>query len=259
MKKMPPPNSSPAMYFPKSLPLRQYEIENSLLSPPGWHQSMAGLHIDKSAIGAHIHDLAASNGMNFNPAPVSQGVNWQQEFEQSQQRRAANDAILKVLDKELEVKIAKLKAETVVRKNVICAKIMEEDRARLKQLLARLEISSNPGVTNGPRSEEQNREKVETAQETPMISPHDDNKDDMTYERNACEMETRPSYPHYFHKESKESYHESDGLRRMRPETSWERHLEHQKTKYGGFNPKHKRPLGVTCRTDEDWFDLMRG
>lgn len=212
---------------------------------------MAGLHIDKSATGAHIHDLAASNGMTYNPDAVSQGVNWQQEFEKSQQRHVANDAIMKKLDKELEVKIAKLKAETAVRKDVILAKIREEDRARLKELLARLEISSNPVVTNTPRSDKQDGGKVGTAQETAMISPHDDNRDDMTYERNARETRpSRPSYPNYharFHKESNEPYHESDDLTRIRPETalyaseraanSWERHLEHQQTKYGGFNP----------------------
>ncbi|MCJ1265903.1 hypothetical protein MMC22_005785 [Lobaria immixta] len=169
------PISSPAMFLPKSLPLRELE------PPKGWRQNEAGLL---------VQDFAASDGYPYKPAATPEVVNWQQEFEQSQQRRAANDAILKDLDEELEVKIAKLKAETDARKKVILAKIVDDDRARLRHLLARLEAPSEPIVRNAPGSEGQDGGKFETAKAmTPISFGHTD-MGETKYKQDALKMET---------------------------------------------------------------------
>lgn len=197
-KKMPPPNVSPEMFLPKSLPLREYETDNNQPSVPGWPQSVADLHNDKSAIHAPFHKLAASKATTSKPTAAAQVVNWEEEFEKSQHRRAENEALLKMLDKQLELKITLLKAETKARKERITAKILEEDRARLQELLARLDLSDDHVMEDTPGSDEQDVGKPETAKKgTATISTDDDYKENLTYERTALGMETAPLHPYH--------------------------------------------------------------
>lgn len=192
---------------------------------------MVGVHNDKSGIRAPIHSLAASNENACKPAAIGLIVDWQHELEQSQQRRAANDATLKELDKELEVKIAKLKAETGIEKEAILEKIASEDRVRLKQLLAGLKSSSNPVVGNSRGPEEQDVRNFETVKATARISPDNDDRYGMTYEQNALqnglEMETQEMYPYQyaiFHNESNSAYQRYQELNdlRSRGRSAWD-------------------------------------
>ncbi|MCJ1469491.1 hypothetical protein MMC07_008124 [Pseudocyphellaria aurata] len=202
---MSPPNSSPAVFLPQSLPLREYETNNNQSSVPNWQQNVADLHED---IHAPFHQLAASGATTYKPTVAAQVVNWEHEFEKSQQRRAENDAMLKKLDKQLELKISLLKAETKARKEKIVAKILEEDRARLQELLARLDLLDDHAEKIVPGSDNQDMENTETAKKgKATISTDDDYKE--KFERTAFGMETAPLYPYHgrFHHKKNASHH----------------------------------------------------
>lgn len=191
-KKMAPPNNSPAMSFPKTLPLREYENVNSSLCPPIWREPLQVLpdpdrSIDKWAVyGTSLYHPPISNGTTDKSTAAAQVVDWEQEFEKSRQRQASYDATLKQLDKELEDNIAKLKADTETKKAALSRRILHGDRARLRELLARLDIASDFNI---PEPEEQDGEKVETAKAAAMISPGDEIAISR-YEKEDCANET---------------------------------------------------------------------
>ena len=187
------------MPYPQTCPHRGYETKHSTLSQAGFHPGSGSLRFDKTATDAPTHNLAASDETTGKPAANPEAVDWEHEFAKSRQRSEQTNAVMKALDDDLQLKIAKLKADAEVRKRAIRSKIAQEDKARLKQLLARLEISSGSDVDNVPASVEPEASKVEPAHATTTISPDDGDLADMANGPCASEMETRPWYEYTSH------------------------------------------------------------
>lgn len=139
--------------------------------------------------GTSTHQLPTSSVTTDTSTAAAPVVDWDHEFEKSRLRHESVDAAMRQLDKELEDKIAKLKADTENKKEALRRRVLRGNRARLRELLGRLNILSDYDI---PESDEEDVEKVETTTAAAMISPHGDEAK-RRYEKEDCAVES--AYP----------------------------------------------------------------